>query len=123
MDLLEVYLDYIAASATETAANGGLLAELAASLAISVDTVARQQQKIKRLSEQVNALKKKGASATSRTTLPGGNNTICTHCEAVVRTAPQKKNECLFDMSKMTDRKDWAKRLMKKKGIKFKDNE
>ena len=47
MDSLEGYLDNIAAAATQTAANGGLLAELAASLEISVDTVARQQLEIK----------------------------------------------------------------------------
>ena len=41
LDLLEGYLDNIAAAATQTAANGGPLAELGASLAISVDTVAR----------------------------------------------------------------------------------
>ena len=41
MDSLEGYLDNIAAAATEIAANGGPLAELAASLVILVDTVAR----------------------------------------------------------------------------------
>ena len=94
MDSLEGYLDNIAAAATQTAAqtaeNGGPLAELAASLAISVDTVTRQQQEIKRLSEQINALKKKGTHTTSGSTLPGGT-TVCTHCEAVRRTAPCKK--------------------------------
>ena len=55
MDSLERYLDNIAAAATQNAVKGGPLAELGASLVISVDTVARQQQEIKRLSEQVNA--------------------------------------------------------------------
>ena len=41
---LERYLDNIAAAATQTAANGGPLAELADILTISVDTVASQQQ-------------------------------------------------------------------------------
>ena len=41
MDLLEVYLDNIAAAATQTATNGGPIAELPASLAISVDIFAR----------------------------------------------------------------------------------
>ena len=59
MDSLEGYLDNIAAAATQTAANGGPLTELAASLAISVDAVVRQQQEIKHLSEQINALKRK----------------------------------------------------------------
>ena len=49
LDLLEGYLDNIAAAATQTAANGGPLAELVAILAVSVDTVARQQLDIKRL--------------------------------------------------------------------------
>ena len=43
LDSLEGYLDNIAAAATKTAANGGPLVKLAASLAISVDTVARQK--------------------------------------------------------------------------------
>ena len=73
------------------AANGGPLAELAASLAILVDTVAIQKQEIKRFSEQIKALKKRGTQATSGATLPGGT-TVCTHCEAVGRTAPHRKN-------------------------------
>ena len=55
LDSLEGYLDNIAAAATKTVANGGPLAVLPASLAISVDAVARQQQEIKRFLEQVNA--------------------------------------------------------------------
>ena len=43
LDSLKGYLDNIAAAATQTAANGGPLAELAASLAVSVDTVNIQQ--------------------------------------------------------------------------------
>ena len=96
MDSLERYLDNIAAAATQLAKNEGPLAELAASLEISVDTVSRQQQKIKCLSEQINALKNKGASATSGATLPGETNTICTHFEAVGRTAPHRKKACYF---------------------------
>ena len=49
LDSLEGYLYNIAAAATQTAATGGSLAELAASLAVSVDTVARQKIEIKRL--------------------------------------------------------------------------
>ena len=123
MDSLEGYLDNIAAAAMQTAENGGPLAELAASLAISVDTFSRQQQEIKRLSEQINALKKKGSSATSGATVPGGKTTICTHCEAVGRKAPHRKNACYFYPRKMTDRKDWARKLMEEKGIIFKDDE
>ena len=44
LDSLEGYLGNIAAAATQTVAKGGPLVELAASLEISVDTVARQQQ-------------------------------------------------------------------------------
>ena len=55
LDLLEVYLDNIAAATMQTAATGTPLAELAASLAVSVDTVARQQIEIKRLTEHINA--------------------------------------------------------------------
>ena len=76
MDLLEGYLDNTAAASTQTAANGGPLAELAASLAISVDTVTRQQQEIKRLLEQIRALKEKVSYVTSGATVPGGNNMI-----------------------------------------------
>ena len=72
LESLEGYLDNIAEAATKTAANGGLLTELAASLEISVDTVARHQLEIKQLSEQISALKKKGASGTSGDTVPGG---------------------------------------------------
>ena len=48
MESLDGYLDNIAAVATKTAAKGGPLTELEASLAISVDTIARQQQSINR---------------------------------------------------------------------------
>ena len=58
MDSLEGYLDNISAVATQTAANRGPLAELAASLVISMDTVYRQQKEINRLYEQIHALKK-----------------------------------------------------------------
>ena len=92
-------------------------------MAISVDTVVRQQQDIKRLSEQVNALKQKGAPATSGVTLPGENNTMCTYCEAVGGTVRHKENACYFGPRKITDRKDWAKRLMEEKGIKLNDDE
>ena len=70
MESLERYFDNISAAATQAAEKGGPLAEVAASLAIPVENVARQQQEIKRLSEQINALKKKGTQATSGATLP-----------------------------------------------------
>ena len=126
MDSLEGYLDNIAAAATQTAANGGTLAELAASLAISVDTVTRQQQEINCLSEQINALKKKRTPTNSRATVPGGTTTICTHCEAVGRTAPYgtaQKNACYFDPHKMMDRKYWSGKHMEEKGVELKEDE
>ena len=65
LDSVEGYLDNIAVAATQTADNGGPLAELAASLAISVDMVARQQIDIKQLTEHINALKNKGGAVTA----------------------------------------------------------
>ena len=58
-DSLDGYLDNIAAAATQMAANGGPLAELAAILELSADTFARHQLEIKRLTEHINALKRK----------------------------------------------------------------
>ena len=109
LDSLEVYLDNIAAAATQTAANGVPLEELSASLDISVNTAARQKQGIKRLSEQINALKKNGGSATSGATVPGENNNVCKNCEAVGRTAPHRKKLFYFDPRKIPNRKDWAR--------------
>ena len=102
---LEGYLDHIDTVDTQTAAKGGPIAELAASLEISVDTVVRQQQEIKRLSEQANALKNRGTQAASVGTLPGGT-TIFTHFEAVGRTAPHRENYCYLGPRKMIDRKE-----------------
>ena len=64
MDSLEGYLNNIAATATQTADPGGPLAELADSLAVSVDTVARQQQEIKCLTAQLQDFTKKGPQET-----------------------------------------------------------
>ena len=80
LDSLEGYLDNIAAAATHTAATGTPLAELAASLAVSVDTVARQQIEIKRLTEHINALRKKDVAGTPSVPSTGDNNaTACKH--------------------------------------------
>ena len=119
VDLLEGYLNTIAAAATQTADQGGPLAELAASLAVSVDTFVRQQQEIKRLTAQVNAFKKKGLQETSE---KEREQIICKHCEAVGRTAPHGKN-FFFEPKKMTERKEWARYLMEKNGVPCKDNE
>ena len=65
MDSLEVYLNNIAAAATQRVDQGGPLLELAASLSVSVDNVTRHQQEINRLTAQVKAFKKKGPQETS----------------------------------------------------------
>ena len=84
LDSLEGYLDNIAAVATQTAATGKPLVELAASLTVLVDTVARQQIYIKRLTEHINALRKKGVSVTSSVPNTGDNNaTTCKHFKSV----------------------------------------
>ena len=94
LDSIEGYLDNMAAAATQTVAKGGPLAELAASLKISVNTVARQQQEIKRLYEQINAMKNRGTQAASIGTTAGGELvvTVFPYCASVGRTAPHKKN-------------------------------
>ena len=73
--------------------------------------------------EQISALRKKGASVTSGATVPEGNNNVCKHFEVVVRTAPHRRNSCYFDLWKIPDRKDWARRIMEEKEVKFKDDE
>ena len=124
LDSLEGYLYNIATAATQTVAKGGPLAELAASLAISVDTVARQQQEIKSLHEQINAMKNRGTQASSVGTMTGGGlvGTLCTHYKAVGLTAPHRKNACYFDPRKMTDQKEWYQKLMDGKGVACKDD-
>ena len=125
LDLLEGYLDNIATAAMQTADNGGPLAELAelaASLLVSIDTVARQQLEIKRLTEHINALKKKGGSVTTGVPGTGGNNfPPCKHCEAVGRTAPHRQNKCYFDPRNNKERMGWAKRLMEAKVVLLND--
>ena len=119
---LEGYLDNIAAAVTQTAATGTPLAELAASLAVLVDTVARQQIEIKRLTEHINALREKGISGTASVPITGDNNTTtCKHCKAVGRSAPHRNNQCFFDPKINKHRLDWAANLMKAKGIVFND--
>ena len=103
-------------------ATGTPLAELAASLVVSVDTVARQQIEIKRLTEHINALRKKGVSVTASVPNTGDNNTTtCKHCKAVGRSAPHRNNQCFFYPRKNKHRLDWAAKLMEAKGIVFND--
>ena len=93
LDSLEGYLDKIVAAAMQTAATGTPLAELSASLAVSVDTVARQKIEIKRLTEHINALREKGVSITASVPNTGDNNaTTCKHCKAVGRSVPHQNN-------------------------------
>ena len=125
LDLLEGYLDKIAAAATQTVAKLGPLSELAASLAIPVDTVARQKHEIKRLYKKINAMKKRGTQASSIGAMKGGGlvGKVCSYCAAVGRTTLHKNNLCYFDPKKMTDRREWAQKLMEEKGVAYKDEE
>ena len=103
LDSLEGYHDNIATAATQTAATGGLLAELAARLTVSVDTVTRQKIEIKQLTEQINALKKKGAAFTADVPSTGGNNSnspYFKHCAAVVQSALYRNTNYYFDPHK-----------------------
>ena len=73
----------------QTAATGTPLAELTASLAVLVDTVAGQQIEIKRLTEHINDLRGKGAARTVSVPITGDNNaTTCKYCKAVGRSVP-----------------------------------
>ena len=124
LDSLEGYLDNIAAAATQTVAKGGSLAEVAASLAISVDTVAQQQQEIKRLYRHINTLKKRGTQDSNIGTMAGGGlvGTVYTYCAAVESTMPHKNNSCYFDPENMTDQRKWDQKLMDEKGVVCKDD-
>ena len=119
MDFMEGYLNNIAVAATQTANPGGPLVELAASLAVSVDTVAIQKQEIKCLTAQVNAFTKRGPQDTKE---KEREKMICKHCETVGRTTPHG-GKCFFDPKKMADRKEWVQELMENNGVPCKDNE
>ena len=96
LDSLKGYLDNITAAAMHTAATGTPLAEFA-SLAVSVDTVARQLIEIKLLTEHINALIKKGGAVTAGVPNTGENNSPnCKHCAAVGLSAPRRHNQCFF---------------------------
>ena len=122
LDSLEGYLDNIAVAATQTAETGTSLAELAASLAVLVDTVARQHIEIKILTEHINALRKKGGSVTAGVLNTGDNNSpTCKHFTALGQSAPHRNNQCFFDLRKNKNRMSWATKLMEAKGIVFND--
>ena len=42
---------------------------------------------------------------------------MCPHCAVVRRSTSHKNNACYFDPEKMTDRREWAFKLMDKKGV------
>ena len=122
LDSLEGYLDNIAAAAMQTADNGDPLAELVASLVVSVDTVSSQQIEIKRLTEHINALKKKEGSVTAGVPGTVGNNSLqCNNFAAVGRTATHRNNKCYFYPRKNKEIMSWAKRIMEAKGVLFND--
>ena len=87
--------------------------------------MAKQQQEIKRLYEQINAMKNRGTQASSICTTAGGGLTgfVCPHCAAVGRTAPHKNNSCYFNPKKMTERREWDRKFMDEKGVACNDDE
>ena len=48
---------------------------------------------------------------------------VCPHYAAVGRTVLYKKNVCYFEQKKMTDKREWARKLMDEKGVACKDEE
>ena len=122
LDSLEGYLDNIPAAETQTAATGTPPAELATSLAVLVDTVARQQIEIKILMEHINYFQKKGGSVTDGVPNTGDNNSPnCKHCTAVGRSAPHRHNQYFFDPRGKKNRMGWVAKIMEEKGIVFND--
>ena len=84
--------------------------------------MARQQIDIKRLTEHINALRKRGVSVTASVPNTGDNNaTTSKNYKAVGRSAPHQNNHCFFDPNKNKNRVDWAAKIMEAKGIVFND--
>ena len=52
----------------------------------------------------------------------GMTGNVFPHCAVVVRSTLQKKKACYFDPKKMTDRREWDRKLMDEKGVTCKDN-
>ena len=103
-------------SSCNSRANRALLEQLASSLAVSIDTVTRQQLEIKQLTELINALKNKGTSVTNGVTGTGEKKIpTCKHFKAVGRTALHRNNRCYFDLQNNKYRKVWEKQLMEEK--------
>ena len=126
MDLLKDHLNNIVAAATQLAASSTPLAELSASLSISIDTVVTQAQEIAQLHQQITALNKISGGKLNDVGTSGATGTnpyVCPHCTVVGCSAPHKKNSCFFNPQKMTDRKEVAQKLMDDKGVACKDEE
>ena len=70
-------------------------------------------------------MNKKGTKASSIGTRAGCGLTgnVCPHCTEVGRTAPHKNNSCYFDQKRMTDRREWACKLMDEKGVACNEDE
>ena len=64
-------------------------------------------------------MKEKGTQAFIIGTMTGGGLTgnVCPHCSAVGRTALHKNNSCYLDPKNITDRREWARKLMDEKGV------
>ena len=122
MDSLAVYLENIVAEATENdSAQGGLLAELSASIDILEDTNYTQAKELEQLQQEVNALQNRKGIGDAMGNL--SNQEVCPNCAAVGRSAPHKKGNFFFDKKKMTNIKEWARKLVDDKSVKCRDNE
>ena len=69
-------------------------------------------------------MKNKGTQYSSIGTTTGGGlmGNVLPHCTEVGRTAPHKKNSCYFEPERTTDRREWARKLMDKKGVACNDD-
>ena len=115
-DTLAGYLDNIEAAAT-TAGHGTELSDIAASMAILVDTNAAQAKKLKQMREHINALR--NSSNNPRADPSGPTRAVCPHCTAVGRSVPHAKDVCFFNPKIIKNIPTWAKELMKVKGVAF----
>ena len=70
-------------------------------------------------------MKKRGKQASSIGKMAGGGlvETVWTYYAVVGCNAPHKKNSCYFDPKKMTDRREWARKMMDEKGAAYKYDE
>ena len=92
VDTLAGYLDNISAAAT-TAGRGAYMDDLAASMAILVDTNASQAKELKKTREQINSFRNNNPRADKS----GPKRTVCPHYTAVRRNVPHAKSACFFN--------------------------